>query len=122
MAVTRKNIVSLFIGFLLLGLLLNPVKGILDIPHLSILFTCTFLSIVIGISAFYPTKRFIQRLTIIDLLVTLIAIGSIYFYPPNSNLSGLAHFALITIYWSVRQTGGLNTTILYRSPLGKVAF
>lgn len=104
MAVTRKNIVSLLIGFLLLGLLFHPIKEIPDVPHQSFLFTCTFLATVIGIAAFYPTKPFIQRLTIIDLLVILIAVGSIYFYPPNSNLLGLARFALIILYWRyVRQ-------------------
>ena len=113
MAVTRKNIVSLLIGFLLLGLLFHPIKEIPDVPHQSFLFTCTFLATVIGIAAFYPTKPFIQRLTIIDLLVILIAVGSIYFYPPNSNLLGLARFALIILYWSIRQTGGLNGTLLY---------
>ena len=84
MAITRKNIVSLLIGFLLLGLLFNPIKEIPDVPHQSFLFTCTFLATVIGIAAFYPTKQFIHRLTIIDLLVILIAVGNIYFYPPTS--------------------------------------
>ena len=79
MAVTRKNIVSLLIGFLLLGLLFHPIKEIPDVPHQSFLFTCTFLATVIGIAAFYPTKQFIHRLTIIDLLVILIAVGNIYF-------------------------------------------
>ena len=112
MAITRKNIVSLLIGFLLLGLLFNPIKEIPDVPHQSFLFTCTFLATVIGIAAFYPTKQFIHRLTIIDLLVILIAVGNIYFYPPTSNLFGLARFALIILYWSIRQTGGLNGTLL----------
>lgn len=35
MAVTRKNIVSLLIGFLLLGLLFHPIKEIPDVPHQS---------------------------------------------------------------------------------------
>ncbi len=52
MAITRKNIVSLLIGFLLLGLLFNPIKEIPDVPHQSFLFTCTFLATVIGIAAF----------------------------------------------------------------------
>ena len=51
MAITRKNIVSLLIGFLLLGLLFNPIKEIPDVPHQSFLFTCTFLATVIGIAA-----------------------------------------------------------------------
>ena len=75
----QKNIVSLLIGFLLLGLLFNPIKEIPDVPHQSFLFTCTFLATVIGIAAFYPTKQFIHRPTIIDLLVILIAVGNIYF-------------------------------------------
>ena len=52
MAITRKNIVSLLIGFLLLGLLFNPIKEIPDVPHQSFLFTCTCLATVIGIAAF----------------------------------------------------------------------
>lgn len=113
MIIIRKNILSLFTGVIILGLLFNPVKGILDIPHQSCLFTCISLSILIGISTFFSENRLIQQLTVIDLLFILIAIGSIYFYAPHSSLYGLANAALVIIYWSIRQTGGLNATILY---------
>lgn len=113
MIIIRKNILSLFTGIIILGLLFNPVKEILDIPHQSSLFTCVSLSILIGLSAFFSDNRLIQRLTVIDLLFILIAIGSIYFYPPYSSLYALARFSLIIIYWSIRQTGGLNAAILY---------
>lgn len=113
MIIISKNILSLFTGVIILGLLFNPVKGILDIPHQSCLFTCISLSILIGISTFFSENRLIQQLTVIDLLFILIAIGSIYFYPPHSSLYGLANAALVIIYWSIRQTGGLNATILY---------
>ena len=113
MIIIRKNILSLFTGIIILGLLFNPVKEILDISHQSSLFTCVSLSILIGLSAFFSDNRLTQRLTIIDLFFILIAIGSIYFYPPHSSLYGLARFALVIIYWSIRQTGGLNAAILY---------
>ena len=113
MIIIRKNILSLFTGVIILSLLFNPVKGILDIPHQSCLFTSISLSILIGISTFFSRNRLIQRPTVIDWLFILIAIGSIYFYPPHSSLYGLARFALVIIYWGIRQTGGLNATILY---------
>ena len=113
MIIIRKNILSLFTGVIILSLLFNPVKGILDIPHQSCLFTSISLSTLIGISTFFSSNRLIQRPTVIDWLFILIAIGSIYFYPPHSSLYGLARFALVIIYWGIRQTGGLNATILY---------
>ena len=113
MAVTRKGIVSLFTGVIIISLLFNLVKGIYDIPHLSCLFTCIFLSIAIGTYTLFSNKQFILRLTVIDLLFILMAIGNIYFYPPTTSLYGLAYYSLIILYWSIRQTGGLNAVILY---------
>lgn len=112
-----KSTISLFAGFLLLSLLFNPVIGILDIPHQSCMFVCVALSVVIGILALKPMRRYVGRLTIIDLLFMIIAVGNICFYPPTSNLFALARFSLIIIYWAIRQTGGLNVTIMYGSIL-----
>lgn len=105
MKIIRRNILSLFTGVIILNLLFNPVKGILDIPHQSDLLTCTSLSILIGISTFFPNNRPIQRLTVIDEVFILIAISSIHFYPPQSSLYGLPRFVLVIIYWGyVRQS------------------
>ena len=63
MVVTRKNIVSLFVGGTLLSLLFNPISKILDIPHQSCMFTSILISGIMGIIAFFselsrniPTK------------------------------------------------------------------
>lgn len=112
-----KSTISLFAGFLLLSLLFNPVKGIFDIPHQSCMFVCVALSVVMGILALKPMRRFVGRLTIIDLLFMIIAVGNICFYPPSSNLFALARFSLIIIYWAIRQAGVLNVTIMYGSIL-----
>ena len=78
MIIIRKNILSLFTGVIILSLLFNPVKGILDIPHQSCLFTSISLSILIGISTFFSRNRLIQRPTVIDWLFILIAIINCY--------------------------------------------
>ncbi|WP_300198912.1 hypothetical protein [Bacteroides sp.] len=72
MIIIRKNILSLFTGIIIVGLLFNPVKEILDIPHQSSLFTCVSLSILIGISTLFSENRLIKELTVIDLLFILI--------------------------------------------------
>lgn len=113
MVVNRRNILSLLTGGILLGLLVNPVQGILDIPHQSCLLFNTLLSVIIGFISLLCSKHIAFRLTVIDLLFILLATGGTYFYNPSSNLFGLGRFALILIYWSVRQTGGLKTTLIY---------
>lgn len=117
MGVTLRNTVSLFTGLLLIGLLFNPVKGIFDIPHQSCLFMCASLSLAIGVSAFLLPHRFMERLTVIDLIFILIAAVNLYFYPPTYNLFALGRFSLIIIYWSIRRTGGLNATVIYGANL-----
>lgn len=113
MVVTKRNILSLLTGSILLSILVNPVQGILDIPHQSCLFTITFLSVTIGFFSLLWSKPVTLRLTVIDFLFILLAIGGTYFYNPGSTLFGLGRFALILIYWSIRQTGELNSNILY---------
>ena len=117
MVVTRKNIVSLFVGGTLLSLLFNPISKILDIPHQSCMFTSILISGIIGIIAFFPSYRGIYRLNILDLIFTVLALSGICFYHPDSDLFGLARFSLIILYWSIRQTGGLNILFLYVTTL-----
>lgn len=110
---TLKNIVSLSVGILILSLPFNPVKDIPDKIHLSFLFVCIFLSGIAGISATcLPAKEAGSRLTVVDLWVALMVASGIWFYPPCSGMSGLARCSLAVLYWSVRQTGGLNTVVL----------
>lgn len=104
---------SLLTGVILLGLLVNPVQGILDVPHQSCLFLITLLSMIIGLFSLLWNEHIAFRLTVIDLLFILLAIGGTCFYNPSSNLFGLGRFALILIYWSIRQTGGLKSPFLY---------
>lgn len=113
MVVTQRNMMSLLTGIILLSLLINPVREILDIPHQSCLFTITLLSGLIGFFSLLLFLRTDIRLTLIDLLFFLLAIGGICFYNPAGNLWGLGRFALIIIYWSIRQTRGLNLILLY---------
>lgn len=113
MVVTKRNILSLLTGVILLSLLVNPVQRILDVPHQSCLFSITLLSVVIGFFSLMWSKHITLRFTVMDLLFILLAIGGTYFYNPSSNLFGLGRFALILIYWSIRQIGGLNLNLLY---------
>lgn len=71
MVVNRRNILSLLTGGILLGLLVNPVQGILDIPHQSCLLFNTLLSVIIGFISLLCSKHIAFRLTVIDLLFIL---------------------------------------------------
>lgn len=112
-----KSTISLFTGFLLLSLLFNPVKGILDIPHQSCMFVCVVFSLAIGALALFPINRLAGRLTNIDRIIIILIVGNIFFYPPTFNLFSLARFSLAIIYWGIRCTGGLNVAITYGSIL-----
>lgn len=113
MAVTKKNILSLLSGILLLSLLFNPVKDILDISHQSCLFVSVLLACIMAVLTIFLDNRRIGRITIIDILFIVIAIGGTCYCRPDFNLYSLARFALIGLYWSIRQSWGLNPLLLY---------
>ena len=113
----QRFILSLLTGCIIVSLLIHPVQGILDVPHQSCLFSTIFLSLFIGIASLILSKRKKLRITVIDLLFILLAIIEVWSYPPASNLFSLGRFALIAIYWGIRQAGKLNAIVLYATIL-----
>lgn len=111
--ISKYKMVSLLTCIIVFSLLVNPVSGILDVPHQSCLFAVSFLSGFIGLFSLSLNNPSYLRLTIIDLFFMAIVVKEIYFYLPNSSLFALGCFSLSIIYWSVRQTGGLSSAILY---------
>lgn len=113
----QRFILSLLAGCIIVSLLIHPVQGILDVPHQSCLFSTIFLSLFIGIVSLILSKRRKLRIAVIDLLFILLVIIEVWSYPPASNLFSLGRFALIAIYWGIRQAGKLNAIVLYATIL-----
>lgn len=109
----KEKIQPLFIGMFLCCILFHPIQEIPDTIHHSSLFACIVLSVLTGICTIFLYYRKVIYLHCIDLLVWGIFISSIWFYPPNTHLFGLARFALIIVYYSIRQSENTNNISIY---------